>query len=60
MGLLAQAFSFAIQEELHDYYRLLAVLEQELNRPLDIQLIIYPVERSHHVFMDSVDMEIQQ
>jgi hypothetical protein len=27
-----QAFSFALQEELHDYYRLLAVLEQELAR----------------------------
>jgi Gamma tubulin complex component N-terminal len=31
-GLAVQAFSFALQEELHDYYRLLAVLEQELAR----------------------------
>lgn len=31
-GLVAQAFGFALQEELHDYYRLLAVLEQELAR----------------------------
>jgi hypothetical protein len=31
-GLVVQAFSFSLQEELHDYYRLLAVLEQELAR----------------------------
>ena len=31
-GLVAQAFGFALQEELHDYYRLLAILEQELAR----------------------------
>lgn len=31
-GLIAQAFGFAIQEELQDYYRLLAVLEQEIHR----------------------------
>ena len=31
-GLVSQAFAFALQEELHDYYRLLAVLEQELSR----------------------------
>ena len=29
-GLVVQAFGFALQEELHDYYRLLAILEQEL------------------------------
>lgn len=33
-GLAVQAFSFALQEELHDYYRLLAVLEQELARKI--------------------------
>jgi gamma-tubulin complex component 3 len=32
-GLVVQAFGFAIQEELQDYYRLLAVLEQEVQRP---------------------------
>jgi len=31
-GLVAQAFVFALETELHDYYRLLAVLEQELAR----------------------------
>lgn len=31
-GLLVQAFGFALQEELQDYYRLLAVLEQEVHR----------------------------
>lgn len=31
-GLLVHALGFALQEELHDYYRLLAVLEQELGR----------------------------
>lgn len=31
-GLVSQSFGYAIQEELHDYYRLLAVLEQELGR----------------------------
>eukprot|EP01032_Pedospumella_encystans_P014403 gene14403-16542_t len=31
-GVVVQAFGFALQEELHDYYRLLAVLEQELQR----------------------------
>lgn len=31
-GLIVQAFGFALQEELQDYYRLLAVLEQEINR----------------------------
>ena len=31
-GLIAQAFGFALQEELSDYYRLLAVLESELIR----------------------------
>lgn len=31
-GLVSQAFGYAIQEELHDYYRLLAVLERELTR----------------------------
>eukprot|EP01041_Mallomonas_annulata_P003980 gene3980-7931_t len=30
-GLVAQALGFAIQEQLHDYYRLLAVLEQEIS-----------------------------
>ena len=29
-GLVVQAFGFSLQEELHDYYRLLAILEQEL------------------------------
>lgn len=33
-GLVVQAFGFALQEELHDYYRLLAVLEQELMRKI--------------------------
>lgn len=33
-GLAVQAFSFALQEELSDYYRLLAVLEQELARKI--------------------------
>ena len=33
-GLVTHAFGFALQEELHDYYRLLAVLEQELGRKL--------------------------
>lgn len=32
-GLIVQAFGFALQEELQDYYRLLAVLEQEVHRP---------------------------
>jgi gamma-tubulin complex component 3 len=32
IGLISQAFAFALQEELHDYYRLLAVLEQEIHR----------------------------
>ena len=36
-GLAVQAFSFALQEELHDYYRLLAVLEQELARKVTAQ-----------------------
>lgn len=31
-GLVSQSFGYSIQEELHDYYRLLAVLEQELGR----------------------------
>jgi gamma-tubulin complex component 3 len=31
-GLVMHALGFALQEELHDYYRLLAVLEQELGR----------------------------
>ena len=31
-GLVVHALGFALQEELHDYYRLLAVLEQELGR----------------------------
>jgi len=31
-GLVPQAFAYAIQEELHDYYRLLAVLELELSK----------------------------
>lgn len=31
-GLIVQAFGFALQEELHDYYRLLAILEQELGQ----------------------------
>eukprot|EP01039_Chlorochromonas_danica_P001201 gene1202-1311_t len=31
-GLIVQAFGFALQEELHDYYRLVAVIEQELGR----------------------------
>ena len=31
-GLVSQSLGYAIQEELHDYYRLLAVLEQELDR----------------------------
>lgn len=31
-GLVTQALGFAVQEELHDYYRLLAVLEQEAKR----------------------------
>ena len=30
--MISQAFGFALQEELHDYYRLLAILDQELNR----------------------------
>jgi hypothetical protein len=33
-GLVVQAFGFSLQEELHDYYRLLAVLEQEAKRTL--------------------------
>ena len=33
-GLAVQAFSFALQEELSDYYRLLDVLEQELARKI--------------------------
>ena len=33
-GLAVQAFTYALQEELHDYYRLLAVLEQELARKI--------------------------
>lgn len=31
-GLVPQAFAYAVQEELHDYYRLLAVLELELSK----------------------------
>lgn len=31
-GLIVQAFVYSLQEELHDYYRLLAILEQELYR----------------------------
>lgn len=31
-GLIAQAFAFSLQNALNDYYRLLAVLEQELSR----------------------------
>lgn len=31
-GLVVQAFGFALQEELQDYYRLLAVLEQEISK----------------------------
>jgi gamma-tubulin complex component 3 len=31
-GLIAQAFGHTLQHSLHDYYRLLAVLEQELSR----------------------------
>lgn len=30
VGLVEQAFGFALQEEIHDYYRLLAVLEKQL------------------------------
>ena len=30
-GLISQAFAHAIQDELQDYYRLLAILEQEMN-----------------------------
>jgi hypothetical protein len=32
-GLVVQAFCYGLQEELGDYFRLLAVLEQELRRP---------------------------
>ena len=42
-GLIIQAFCFALQEELHDYFRLLAVLEQEIARKtneLGFQLLI--------------------
>jgi hypothetical protein len=31
-GLIVQAFGYSLQEELHDYYRLLAILEQELGK----------------------------
>lgn len=31
-GLVMQAFGFALQQELHDYYRLLSILEAEVNK----------------------------
>ena len=31
-GFVIQAFTFAIQDELYDYYRLIAILEQETQR----------------------------
>lgn len=37
-GLIVQAFAFALQDELHDYYRLLAVLEQECVRKSETSL----------------------
>jgi gamma-tubulin complex component 3 len=33
VGMVAQAFGFALQEELNDYYRLLAVVESQLSGP---------------------------
>jgi gamma-tubulin complex component 3 len=35
-GLFAQSFACAVDKELEDYYRLLAVLEQELSRKVEI------------------------
>jgi hypothetical protein len=46
-GLVLQAFGFALQEELHDYFRLLAVLEQELLRDV----------ASDQALLQSVDAE---
>ena len=59
-GLVMQAFCFAVQEELHDYYRLLAVLEQEAKRTAADVSVEHSASHRHTRSLHGISQHQQQ